>query len=162
MSDCVGPALQVARYSASRQRDDGSWYYGELASQQWIDNFHTGYNLTSLRAIGRNLGTSEFEPHVRRGFEFYRNHFFREDGAVRYFHNRTYPIDIHCVAQSLLTLIEFQDLDPSNLDLVRLVYAWAMKHMWDERGFFYYRSASDDYDPYLLHALVTGLDAARA
>ena len=135
----VGPAMRVARYSASRQQDDGSWYYGELATQRWIDNFHTGFNLTSLRVLDRNLGTSEFEPRVRCGFEFYRKHFFRDDGAVRYFHNRTYPIDIHCVAQSLLTLIEFQDLDPTNLDLVRLVYVWAMKHMWDESGFFYYR-----------------------
>ena len=132
-------ALQSASYSASRQRDDGSWPYGELANQGWVDNFHTGYNLTSLRAITQNLCTSEFEPHIRRGFEFYRNHFFREDGAVRYFHNRTYPIDIHCVAQSLLTLIEFQDLDGTNCELAKLVYAWTMKHMWDERGFFYYR-----------------------
>jgi len=132
-------ALQSASYSASRQRDDGSWPYGELANQCWVDNFHTGYNLTSLRAITQNLCTSEFQPHIRRGFEFYRNHFFREDGAVRYFHNRTYPIDIHCVAQSLLTLIEFQDLDGTNCELAKLVYAWTMKHMWDERGFFYYR-----------------------
>ena len=62
-----------------------------------------------------------------------------EDGAVRYFHNRTYPIDIHCVAQSLLTLLEFQDLDPTNIGLVRSIYGWAMKHMWNEAGFFYYR-----------------------
>ena len=158
----VGPAMRVARYSASKQQDDGSWYYGELATQRWIDNFHTGFNLTSLRVLDRNLGTSEFEPRVRRGFEFYRKHFFREDGAVRYFHNRTYPIDIHCVAQSILTLIEFQDLDPTNLDLVRLVYVWAMKHMWDEAWFFLLPRASDDYDPYVLHALVAGLDASRA
>ena len=117
-----GPALQVARYSAGKQRSDGSWSYGELPNQDWIDNFHTGYNLTSLRTIGRNLRTSEFEPHVRLGFEFYRKHFFREDGAVRYFHNRTYPIDIHCVAQSILTLIEFQDLHPSSVNLAKLVY----------------------------------------
>lgn len=135
----VGPALRVARYSAGRQKSDGSWSYGELPNQAWIDNFHTGYNLTSLRAIGRNLRTSEFEPHVHRGFEFYRTHFFREDGAARYFHNQTYPIDIHCVAQGLLTLIEFQDLHPTTLTLVRLVYAWAMKNMWNEAGFFYYR-----------------------
>jgi hypothetical protein len=133
------PALRAARYSAAKQQEDGSWHYGELPTQRWVDNFHTGYNLTSLRATGRNLHTSEFEPSIRRGFEFYRNHFFREDGAVRYFHDRTYPIDIHCVAQSLLTLLEFQDLHPTNLSLVRLVYTWAMKHMWDESGFFYYR-----------------------
>ena len=133
------PALNVARYSAGKQRDDGSWSYGELPNQSWIDNFHTGYNLSALRAIDRYLATSEFEPHARRGFAFYRDHFFREDGAVRYFHNRTYPVDIHCVAQSLLTLLEFEDLYPSNIGLVQSVYDWAMNHMWDETGFFYYR-----------------------
>ena len=134
-----GPALHVARYSAGKQRSDGSWSYGELPNQDWVDNFHTGYNLTSLSTIDRNLCTSEFEPHVRLGFKFYREHFFREDGAVRYFHDRTYPIDIHCVAQSILTLIEFQDLHPSSVNLAKLVYIWAMKHLWDKHGFFYYR-----------------------
>jgi hypothetical protein len=135
----LGPALKAARYSAGKQKSDGSWNYGELPTQRWIDNFHTGYNLSALRAIDRYLGASEFEPHIRRGFEFYRNHFFREDGVVRYFDNRTYPIDIHCVAQSLLTLLEFQNLDRTNISLVRSIYAWVMKHMWDEAGFFYYR-----------------------
>jgi UDP-N-acetylglucosamine 2-epimerase (non-hydrolysing) len=135
----LNAAVRVTRYSAAKQKSDGSWHYGELPTQRWIDNFHTGYNLTALRAICRYLGTSEFEPHVRRGFEFYREHFFREDGAVRYFHDRTYPIDIHCVAQSLLTLLEFRDLDTTNIGLARLIYAWAMKHMWDDAGFFYYR-----------------------
>jgi hypothetical protein len=132
-------ALKTARYSASRQRDDGSWYYGELTAQSWIDNFHTGYNLCALREVGRYLRISEFEVHVRRGFAFYRDHFFCNDGAVRYFHDRTYPIDIHCVAQGILTLLEFEDLDATNIDLVQLVYEWAMKHMWDKSGFFYYR-----------------------
>lgn len=133
------PALKAARYSAGKQRIDGSWSYGELANQSWMDNFHTGYNLSGLRAIDRYSGGSEFEPQVRRGFAFYQNHFFRDDGAVRYFHNRNYPIDIHCVAQSILTLLEFEDLDPSNIDLVQSIYNWSMKHMWNEAGFFYYR-----------------------
>ena len=110
-----------------------------MPNQDWIDNFHTGYNLNALADNSTLLRISEFEPYLRRGFEFYRKHFFREDGAVRYFHDRTYPIDIHCVAQSLLTLLEFEDLYPSNIGLVRSVYNWAMKHMWNEAGFFYYR-----------------------
>src|SRR5262249_39358835 len=72
-------------------------------------------------------------------FEFYRDHFFREDGAVRYFHNRTHPIDIHCVAQSIITLLAFKDIYPSNVALARTVLQWALNHMWDDRGFFYYR-----------------------
>lgn len=135
----VGPALRVARQAVAKQRPDGSWYYGEAASQHWIDNFHTGYNLGALRSIGLRLGTSEFEESVRRGFEFYRTHFFREDAAPKYFHDRVYPIDIHCVAQSILTLLELQDLDARNRQMAQGVFEWAMKHMWDERGFFYYR-----------------------
>jgi hypothetical protein len=134
-----GPALKAARYSAAKQHADGSWYYGSAPSQQWIDNFHTGYNLCALRAIGRYAGTTEFESHLQRGLEFYRNHFFRDDDAVRYFHNRTYPIDIHCVAQSIITLLAFKDLDLGNVLLARSVFQWAMNHMWDDRGFFYYR-----------------------
>ena len=91
----LDPALKAARHSAARQHHDGSWDYGEWPKQRWVDNFHTGYNLCALRTIGRYAGTSEFESHVRRGFEFYRKHFFTDDNAPKYFHNRTYPIDIH-------------------------------------------------------------------
>lgn len=133
------PALKVARYSVGQQHEDGGWDYGEARNQKWIDNFHTGFNLCALRSITRSLGTHEFEPSLRRGFEFYRAHFFREDGAVRYFHDRTYPIDTHCVAQSIITLLDLQDLAHDNVQLARLVIDWAMNHMWDEQGFFYYR-----------------------
>ncbi len=133
------PALKVARYTAARQHPDGGWNYGEGPHQRWIDNFHTGFNLCALRTIARCAETTEFEPCVHRGMEFYRSHFFREDGAVRYFHNRTYPIDAHCIAQSIITLLELKDLDSRNVRLARAVFQWAMDHMWDDRGFFYYR-----------------------
>jgi hypothetical protein len=135
----LGPALKAARYSVAKQRSDGSWPYSEARSQQWVDNFHTGYNLCALRSISGDLDTDEFEGSIRRGFDFYKAHFFRPDGAARYFHDRTYPLDIHCVAQSIITLLTFKDLDPENIRLASSVLQWAMKHMWDERGFFYYR-----------------------
>ncbi len=135
----IDPALLVARYAVSKQRADGSWYYGESAKAHWIDNFHTGYNLDALQSMGRDLETQEFYSSIRRGFEFYRANFFREDSAPKYFHNQAYPLDIHCVAQSILTLIAFKELDPGNVKLAHSVFDWAMKHMWDDRGFFYYR-----------------------
>jgi hypothetical protein len=135
----LGPAMKVARYSAGTQQADGSWYYGEASSQRWIDNFHTGYNLGALQHIDSCLEADEFESRIRSGFEFYKSNFIREDGAARYFHDKTYPIDIHCVAQSIITLLEFKRLDPGSVSLANSVFAWAMKHMWDDRGFFYYR-----------------------
>jgi hypothetical protein len=95
--------------------------------------------LCALQSIGRYAETSEFESSIQRGFEFYRTHFFREDGAARYFHNSTYPIDIHAVAQSIITPLALNRLDPTNIQLSRTAFRWAMDHMRDERGFFYYR-----------------------
>jgi hypothetical protein len=128
------PALRVTRQAVEKQQADGSWFYGESRSQRWIDNFHTGYNLQALQSIDRNLKTDEFDASMQRGFEFYRANFFREDAAPKYFHDKVYPLDIHCVAQSIITLCEF-----NNTELAHRVFRWAMRHMWDERGFFYYR-----------------------
>ena len=135
----LGPALKAARYSAARQHDDGSWDYGELPTDHWVDNFHTGYNLCALRAIREHTGTSEFDAHVRKGFEFYRKYFFREDGAPKYFHDRAYPIDVHCVAQSIITLLTLRDLDETGVETALSVFEWARTHMRDRQGYFYYQ-----------------------
>jgi hypothetical protein len=133
------PALDAARFSVSKQHLDGSWDYGEAPTQRWIDNFHTGFNLVALRRIGEYGRTTEFESSIRRGFEFYRAHFFREDGAPKYYHNAAYPIDIHSAAQSIITLAEFADFGKDIIDLACSVLNWALDNMWDEHGFFYFQ-----------------------
>jgi len=135
----LGPALMAARYSASKQYPDGAWDYGESdsPSQRWKDNFHTGYNLCALRNIARHAETSEFDAHIALGFQFYRNHFFGEGGVPKYYHNATFPIDIHSVAQSIITLLEFKDLGPDNVALADSVLSWAVQNMWDKDGYFY-------------------------
>lgn len=133
------PALKVARFSVSRQNTDGSWYYGELPKQCWIDNFHTGYNLTALHGLNKYVQTSEFVWPIQKGFQFYRNHFFRVDGAPRYYHDRDYPVDVHCVAQSLITLAALRDYGEGNREVACIVLQWALNHLWNKRGFFYYQ-----------------------
>jgi hypothetical protein len=133
------PALDAARYSVGKQHDDGAWDYGESRSQRWIDNFHTGFNIVALRQIKQYAGTAEFDLAIRRGLEFYKDHFFREDGAPNYYHNATYPIDIHSVAQSVITLIELKDFAEGNIPLAHSVMNWGLRNMWDPRGFFYFQ-----------------------
>lgn len=132
-------AVRAVKYSVKRQCADGSWPYGESQREKWIDNFHTGYNLCALRSICQYAEISEFESHIRHGFDFYRKHFFRQDGAPKYFHDRTYPIDIHNVAQSIITLLTLSDLDDGSVSLALSVFEWVMTHMWDERGYFYHQ-----------------------
>lgn len=138
--ELLKPALKVARYSAAQQQQNGSWYYGEDPTQRWIDNFHTGYNLCALKTICEYGETKEFDAHIRRGLEFYQTRFFREDGAPRYFDKRTYPIDIHSVAQSMLTLLTLKAGAEDNADLPLLVLKWSVTHMLSNTGFFYYQT----------------------
>ena len=133
------PALKVARYSAEKQNEDGAWYYGEHSTQHWVDNFHTGYNLCALHSICGYAETKEFEPHMSRGLKFYQNHLFTNKGVPKYFHNRTYPIDSHSVAQTVITLLTLQALDEGNAKLAQSVFGWAMSHMWDAKGYYYYQ-----------------------
>ena len=133
------PAIKAARFSISRQMPEGSWYYGEAETQRWIDNFHTGFNLCALNDILRYSGSSEFEGALKRGMEYFIGHFFCSDGAPRYFHNSTFPIDIHAVAQSIITLLTLRHLDQRAEPMAQAVYKWATTHMLDPAGFFYYQ-----------------------
>lgn len=135
--------LRVARsameYSCSRQLPDGAWWYAEEPKYHWIDNFHTGYNLDSLLHYIESSGDNEFLPNLDRGLSFYKSHFFLDTGCPKYYHTRTYPIDIQCVAQSIDTLALFSTRDPECLELSAKVAAWAIENMQDSKGYFYYR-----------------------
>jgi hypothetical protein len=133
-------ALSLAQYSASKQLPDGSWAYGEGPTQDWIDNFHTGFNLCALRDVAEHIGTNEFDRTLDSGVAFYHDHFFTSEGAAKYFHDRIYPVDIHSVAQSVITLLRFDDRVPSCRSTAKSVLRWALRNMWDERGYFYYRA----------------------
>jgi hypothetical protein len=133
------PALDAARFTARRQLADGSWGYGEHNSQKWVDNFHTGFNLCALHRIAGDAKLTEFDDVIRRGLRFYIEHFFDSDGAPHYFHNKTFPIDIHSVAQSIITLLTLKHLDERAEPLASAVLHWAVDHMLDPAGFFYYQ-----------------------
>src|SRR5262249_23940858 len=126
-------------YSCTRQRSDGSWWYAEEAKYHWIDNFHTGYNLDSLHDYLEATGEEEFRPNFNRGLAFYKAHFFEDDGRPRYYHTRTYPVDIQCAAQAIDTLTLCSKRDPACLNIAQRVAAWSIRHMQDPQGYFYYR-----------------------
>lgn len=132
-------ALDAARYSLARQRPNGSWPYGETAVQQWIDSFHTGYNLMALERIRQTLSFTECEPAIRKGYQFYLGHFFEPGGAAKYFHNRTWPVDIHSIAQALITLCGLAHFDSRSLPLAKEVCDWSVREMRSPEGWFYYQ-----------------------
>ena len=57
----------------------------------------------------------------------------------RYYHDRTYPVDIQCASQAIDAFAFFRDEDPEALELSRRVADWTIEHMQDTSGYFYYR-----------------------
>jgi hypothetical protein len=133
------PAKSAVQYSIRRQKESGAWLYGEGKTQRWIDNFHTGYNLVALKRFSEFTGTSDIGGNIRKGFTFYKENLFTPDGLVKYYHNKLYPIDIHAIAQSIMTLVEFKDIDGTNIELAKHICIWAIQSMQSKTGFFYYQ-----------------------
>jgi rhamnogalacturonyl hydrolase YesR len=132
-------ASQAMKYSCSRQLPDGAWYYGEDPKYHWIDNFHTGYNLDSLKCYVESTNDKSYEDNLRRALEYFKKTFFEESGRPKYYHNRVYPVDSQCASQAIETLSNFSDYDGASLELALKVAKWSIENMQDESGYFYYR-----------------------
>jgi polysaccharide biosynthesis protein VpsJ len=135
-------AEKAIKYTARHQRPDGSWPYGEGGNQRWVDNFHTGYVLDSLKYYAAGAGDAQFNATLMKGYEYWKKTFFLEDGTPRYYNHKTQPLDIQCCSQAIDTLLFFHDLDADSLSLALKVANWTIDHMQDRSGYFYYRRYS--------------------
>ncbi|MBQ0088945.1 MAG: glycoside hydrolase family 88 protein [Prevotellaceae bacterium] len=133
---------EVARQSVlaccEGQEKDGSWVYGLLPVQSWKDSFHTGYNLDGLIAYEEFTGDTSFHENIERGFKYYTENFFDKDGVPKYYHNKKYPIDIHCPGQLFVTLARLHKYAEYR-DLANKVMDWTICNMQDRKGYFYYQ-----------------------
>lgn len=137
--EALTTAKNAMTYTCSRQRSDGSWYYAEETKYHWIDNFHTGYNLSALKAYRNATKDDSFDECMKKGLHFYKTHFFERDGRPKYFHDHTYPVDIQCAAQAIDTLATFGEDDPDCLVLSMTVAGWTINNMQATDGHFFYR-----------------------
>jgi len=121
------------------QREDGAWIYGELEIQNWVDSFHTGYNLECIYEYQKYSGDTSFKEAISKGVNYYISNFFLEDGTPKYYDNKIYPIDIHAPAQFVATLYKL-DLFNENRELIDKVINWTIINMQDRKiGYFYYQ-----------------------
>lgn len=125
-------------YCCNHQKEDGSWSYGTLPFHQWIDNFHTGYNLECIQAYQKYSRDNSFNSYIQKGLNYYLNTFFTKEGIAKYYSNKTYPIDIHNTSQLIITLSrlgKFTEHKP----LIDSVLKWTINNMQDKNGYFYYQ-----------------------
>jgi len=131
-------AKRSVNYCCKYQMEDGAWGYGTLSFHQWIDNFHTGYNLECIFEYMKFSGDDSYRENVNKGFNYYINTFFTEEGIPKYYSNSTYPIDVHAPAQMIITLEKLGKLG-QHKNTVDKVLAWTIKNMQSPDGFFYYQ-----------------------
>jgi hypothetical protein len=130
---------KAMRYSVNALTPEGAWPYGELPHHRFIDNFHTGYNLTALKKWMEYTGDFTWEKQLKKAYPYYLDTFWLENGCPRYYHNSLYPIDIHCSAQGIITCLELAEYDEQSLPLARQIARWAIRNMQDKSGYFYYQ-----------------------
>lgn len=134
----IDQALHAARHSISAQQADGSWRYGAKPHHQFIDGFHTGYNLEALQFLAQALSITEFDDAISKGYGFYRGILFTDDGIAKYYSSSIYPLDMHNFAQAILTLLKVGG-QGEDFELCRKVIEKAFELMYlpDEGRFVY-------------------------
>lgn len=131
-------AKKSVKACCASQSADGSWTYGVKPVTGWIDSFHTGYNLMALAEYMQATGDKTPESTVEKGLRYYLKTFFLPDGAPKYYHDRQYPIDIHCSGQLLMTLVALKRYDEYRT-LADKVIDWTIRNMFNKKGYFYYQ-----------------------
>jgi len=132
--------VTVANRSAMAQQSNGAWPYGKRSHHKFVDGFHTGYNIEALHQIDSELDSALFKPVVEKGLAYYQQHFFLPDGTPKYYDSSTYPIDTHCAAQAILTLLKAGS-DYTQVALAERVLDWTLRNMYlaEQRTFRYQR-----------------------
>ena len=138
-SELSETAARSVRFCCDHQNEDGSWSYGKLHFHQWVDNFHTGYNLECISDYARFTGDPTFNLQLEKGLGYYVDTFFTEEGISKYYNNSTYPVDIHSSAQLVITLCKTGNFAKYRA-LTDRVTGWTIDNMQSGKGYFYYQS----------------------
>lgn len=126
-------------FALARQRDDGAWRYGEWPNLGWVDNFHTGYVLDSLRMCLDAGIDDAIAPALDRCMAHYRAHLFLADGTPKYYEDGVWPIDSQCMAQAIQTFAIGADRDPTLIDDALRTFDWSCAHMRRDDGAFIFQ-----------------------
>lgn len=129
---------KAVEYCAHFQNRDGSWFYSTLPHHQWIDSFHTGFNLECISDYTKFTGDPTFTDSFNKGLKYYLETFFDTKGRSKYYDNHLFPVDAHAPAQ-ILVLLSVTNLLEKNAGLVNKILHWTIRNMQSSKGYFYYQ-----------------------
>jgi hypothetical protein len=132
-------AKKAIGFTVSHQLSDGAWFYGENPKFQWVDSFHTGYVLESVHYYSIYSGDETYQSALEKGFHYYVDTFFAENGIPKYYNNKMRPLDIQCASQGIQTLVNLRRYHSNSIDIAKRVASWTIKNMYHPSGYFYFR-----------------------
>jgi hypothetical protein len=168
--DDLAIARDAVGYSLARQRPDGTWPYGEGHGLEWVDGFHTAYNLDALALWDERTRDARGRAALESGLDAYVERLFDEDGAPRATTAARHPIDIHAASSAIGTLSRLRERHPAALATAARVLDWTLRTMSRRDGRFAFqrharRRISVPYvrwsDGHMLVAMASYLEAAR-
>ena len=136
----VKDGLAVVEYLLTSQMGDGSWpYYGQADHKPVsVDHYHTGFIIRMLKSVASITKDQKHLQAVDRGFQFYWSQLFEPQGLPKFMPNRTYPINIHSIAEALLCMKAFEGADYPTRERAHWLIQWAFVEMRDPEGFWYF------------------------
>lgn len=139
--DAANEAPRLLAWVAEKQTDYGAWYYTHPPGDSHIthDNYHSAIILDCFERYRDATGDHRFDPVYQKGLRFYDEQLVTPDGAPRWMNDREYPYDIHGAASGILCLTRAGLRSPAYRPRAARMIAWALEHMYDARGFFYYQ-----------------------
>lgn len=125
---------KMVNFAYKYQNKDGSFPYSGREKQiTTVDNRHTGFVIEELTHLKNTLDLSKYENRYKRAIEYYLNTLF--DGFLpKWSPKQTYPIDIHDIAQAIITLSQVDQLDKA-----RKLVEFAIDNMSNRKDEFYYK-----------------------
>lgn len=129
-------SVNAIKYSLKDQKKNGSWVYGNQTHHQWIDSFHTGYNLELLYEINNILKNEKYLQAINLGYKYYLDTFIMKDGRVKYYDKSLYPLDVHSYSQAIITI---KKIEPNNKKVLNKIVNSLINEMYltKEERFIY-------------------------
>ena len=102
LGDSTGIVKDALQSSIEKQGDDGRWVYGQAKGLNWVDNFHTAYNLIALKILEKNF--PESQTTLSLGLEFWLNNLFKNGIPLFYLGKKKVAHDVNSLATALFAL----------------------------------------------------------
>jgi len=130
----IKEAEKIVQFVINNQNEDGSWFYSKGDARKWVDNFHTAYVLDCLKFYCEITSNKKAEESLNKGTNYYFNNLFTVEGIPKYYSNKFYPIDSTELAQSIMTSINFK-----NLNIANKIVKFTINQFKTKDNRFYYR-----------------------